>query len=255
MKNDPKDLEVLIKKFPINEPWDSTVQKSNMDFMSLLVHLPEFLTEVSRLRENYKIPPEGFPDTNEGISEGNAWLMSLLEADRFDDWAKDVGELQEKVKAIRKDPRYFEHLRLYILYGRITAPATNYGIHRPYSEDGEAGVLNMAVYGPMTAKEQAAAHTLIELLRNAKEGIQKRYAPKKNLLRDIVILNKAERLRMKIDVGGEEYRYSTKDIVAEVFEETDIEGDRKNAQTARKALLRIQQELKDRLGWDNGSVE
>lgn len=245
-----KTIKKLVKNVQLGKKWDFNVHKANLDFMYLLVHLPEFREQVLLIRETHGVPPKGFTDTQEGIEEGNKWLMNLVERDLFDSWAADIHALHLRVKGIRKDKRYFEHLRLYILYSRVTAPATNFEISRPYV-DGKAGELNMVMYGPLTQKEIEICHQLVEIIRTAKEGPSKRYAPKKNTKRDLQILEKADKRGTKVSWGDEEYHYSTKDIVAEVFDESDIEGDRKNAEIARKALLRVRAELKERLGWDS----
>lgn len=230
-----------------NEDFDKNVYQANLNLMELLVQIPAFKENVTELRKCYNIPLEGFPFTVKGGEQKTEWYINLDE--KIEDWCEDINKLHQRCHELKVDKRYRRAIETYVIFNEITAPVANAEVVRHY-ENNQPSTLSIATYRKPSQKELLVSNELMEIIRNFSEPNKAIvHRPKKNANRDKMILEKSQQRGKKVKTFDEEYKYSSKDIVAEVYPEGDEQTDTRRAANVRQISHRKLEEIKQRIGW------
>ncbi len=273
-----------MKKKPTLTPQEKAVkqvQKHNLDTMRLLAHYPRFQERVEALRQNLKIPPNGFAvGSNEAlkwhrqrkVQENIYWigksfqnqekeLLSLLAAKKIT-WRKysermtileegsPRGQFKEKIRKLTESskllPHFSEYVEKYVVFGKIDAPIQNWVIRKreiKVSNHQKAIETSLVIYGRITYEEWKALKLGIEALQIIYEPANwKKEKSRKNIKRDIEILK------------GKSSTDNDYDLVAKIFSgkkvDKSIRKDKARVEMIKQARRRLLTTFKERFGDD-----
>lgn len=203
-------MKKQVKKSRVSN-WKSPEYEKNEIRLTLLFVLPEFQSDIRKLRKDFDIPVNGFVQDTEAqkwhkdiynrsdkVMSSRAYLLRLCESEvlkqkHYPEYKKQYSQLLDSIpynklnNTIRElgekynlPSNFYESdlvgLKMYLFYNKIIPPSNNWSIQPdPMAKKGVAKSLSINIYAPLSKVEwRDATKLLLEM--------QKYYFPKSTLI-------------------------------------------------------------------------